>query len=981
MTAASVNLGSYFSDPDGDVLTYTATSLIRQRRRRGIGTVITITPVAAGSATVTVLATDAGGLSATQTFTVTVNPQPNSAPTAVGSIPAQTVTVGAPAATVNLGSYFSDPDGDTLTYTATSSHASMATASVSGATVSITPIAAGAAMITVTASDGSLNATQALMVTVNPQPNRTPTIVTSIPAQVLIVGNTSTMDLGSYFSDPDEDALTYAATSSDTGVAIPSVSEATVTITPVTVGTAILTIVASDPDGLSVVQTFVVTVNPQPNRAPTKVGSISAQTLTMGGDTSTVDIGSSFSDPDGDTLTYTASSSDTGVAAANLSSAAVIITPIAAGSATVTAKATDPDGLSTTQTFTVTVNQQEQSLVALGSIGSITLTAGGGDAEMNVAHHFNNLGGGAVTYATSSSDTDVATVSLSGTILSITPIAAGTATIKIIAVDSEGSSATQTISVVVNPQPNRSPVTVVSIGSVEVTDRGDAATIDLANHFSDPDGDTLTYTATSARTGMAKVSVTDSTVTITPVAEGNTTVTVKATDPDGLSATQTIAVTIEPAPNEAPTFSSPATFSMAENITTIGTVIATDIDKTDSIVGYTITDGEDQDLFRIVAATGVLHFNTAPNFEKPGSASGSNEYSLVVQVTSGKGERALTAEQTLTVTVTDVNEKPTSAKAFDPVLVIYGGKTANVNMADHFSDPDGDALTYAAKSADTSKATVSVSGSVVTIGPAGIGTATITVSASDAQELTETQTIEVTISDGANAGFSPGQLGFPFSVTFNINGEIKPLGAVVAIDTDLARITEDNTSWSVANGDTLVITVNAEGSGLDVMADVSALDTTRPYPIQFIPNGNGVYTLEMVIGTDNIASNGSKIILITTRDEIGNEKKLLLTGILDNHIYLTELLPNYPNPFNPETWIPYRLEKDMDVVLTIYDARGHVVRRFALGHQRAGNYETRDKAVYWDGTNDFGELVSAGIYFYNLSAGDYTYTRKATIAK
>ena len=515
-----------------------------------------------------------------------------------------------------------------------------------------------------------------------------------------------------------------------------------------------------------------------------------------------------------------------------------------------------------------------------------------------------------------------------------------------------------------------------------MTERGDAAEIKLENHFSDPDGDALTFTAVSSITGLVTVSVTDSTATITPVAEGTATVTVKAADPDGLSATQTIAVTILPAPNEPPTFSSPATFSVAENTTTVGTVIATDIDSSDSITGYAITDGEDQELFRIVAATGVLHFKDAPDFENPTSTSGNNEYIVMVRATGGKGERALTAEQTLTVTVTGVNEKPTAVKEFAPVLVIFGGSAENVNMAAHFSDPDGDALHYSAKSDDTTKATVSVSGSVVTIAPVGLGAATVTVTASDSGELTRTQSIDVTIGNSSDvAGFSPGQLGVPLSVIVNINGEIQNLGDVVAIDKDLARLLGEDSVWTVANGDTLVITVKAEGSGLDVTADVSALDTTRPYPIKFIPHGNGVYTAEMVISNDNIALNGLKIILVTTRDEFGNEKKVLITGVLDNQIYLTELLPNYPNPFNPETWIPYRLEEDMEVTLTIYDVNGRVVRRFELGHQRAGAYETRDKAVYWDGTNDFGDIVSAGIYFYNLSTHDYTHTRKATIVK
>ena len=421
---------------------------------------------------------------------------------------------------------------------------------------------------------------------------------------------------------------------------------------------------------------------------------------------------------------------------------------------------------------------------------------------------------------------------------------------------------------------------------------------------------------------------------------------------------------------------------MAENTTTVGTVIATDIDSSDSITGYAITDGEDKELFRIVAATGVLHFKTAPDFEKPTSNSGSNQYIVMVRATGGKGERALTAEQTLTVTVTNVNEKPTAVKEFDPVLVIFGGSAENVNMAPHFSDPDGDALQYAAKSDDTSKATVNVAGSVVTITPVGLGTATVTVSASDPKELTVTQSIAITIGNSSDAaGFGPGLSRSLISVSVNINGEIQNLGDAIPIGNNLARLTGAESDWKVANGDTLLVTLNAEESGLTVTADVSALDSTRPYPVQFIPHGNGVYTLEVVISTDNLALNGSKIILVTTRDEFGNEKKLLVTGILENQIYLTELLPNYPNPFNPETWIPYRLEEDTEVTLTIYDARGQLVRRFDLGHQRRGAYETRDRAVYWDGTNDLGEPVAAGIYFYNLSTHDYTHTRKATIVK
>ncbi|MDE0044170.1 MAG: T9SS type A sorting domain-containing protein, partial [Candidatus Poribacteria bacterium] len=93
------------------------------------------------------------------------------------------------------------------------------------------------------------------------------------------------------------------------------------------------------------------------------------------------------------------------------------------------------------------------------------------------------------------------------------------------------------------------------------------------------------------------------------------------------------------------------------------------------------------------------------------------------------------------------------------------------------------------------------------------------------------------------------------------------------------------------------------------------------------------------------------------------------------------LLPNYPNPFNPETWIPYQLSRDAEVTLTIYDANGFTVRRLDLGHQLVGYYSERGKAVHWDGRNDLGESVASGVYFYHLNAGDFSATRKMLILK
>ena len=95
----------------------------------------------------------------------------------------------------------------------------------------------------------------------------------------------------------------------------------------------------------------------------------------------------------------------------------------------------------------------------------------------------------------------------------------------------------------------------------------------------------------------------------------------------------------------------------------------------------------------------------------------------------------------------------------------------------------------------------------------------------------------------------------------------------------------------------------------------------------------------------------------------------------------TLLLPNYPNPFNPETWIPYQLATSGDVKITIYDARGIVVRRLELGYRQAGYYTNRSRAAYWDGCNGLGEHVASGLYFYHLEAEGVSLLRKMVILK
>ena len=132
-------------------------------------------------------------------------------------------------------------------------------------------------------------------------------------------------------------------------------------------------------------------------------------------------------------------------------------------------------------------------------------------------------------------------------------------------------------------------------------------------------------------------------------------------------------------------------------------------------------------------------------------------------------------------------------------------------------------------------------------------------------------------------------------------------------------------------------------------------------------------TIEAWIAQARLADDGS----IAFRQAIANLEVLLASMIPSE----TALLPNYPNPFNPETWIPYQLTAPAEVTLTIYDMNGGVVRRLAVGPQAAGLYQSRSRAAYWDGRNQRGESVASGIYFYTLKTSEFTATRKMLIRK
>ena len=101
----------------------------------------------------------------------------------------------------------------------------------------------------------------------------------------------------------------------------------------------------------------------------------------------------------------------------------------------------------------------------------------------------------------------------------------------------------------------------------------------------------------------------------------------------------------------------------------------------------------------------------------------------------------------------------------------------------------------------------------------------------------------------------------------------------------------------------------------------------------------------------------------------------------DQEVRETRLLPNYPNPFNPETWIPYQLADAADVSVKIYGVGGRLVRTISVGFKPVGYYLTRERAAYWDGRNEIGESVSSGVYFIQFLSGDFAATRRIVVVK
>ena len=717
--AATVDMSPFFSDPDGDELAYTAvTSDGALATAEVSGSVIRVTAVAKGSAMVTVTATDTEGAAATQSFGVTV---PNRIPVAVGAIAAQTVEVGQEVS-LEMGSFFTDPDGDPLAYEVATGNPAVAAAAAGDRAVTVAAVAKGSTTVTVTATDteGSA-ATQSFAVTV---PNRPPLAAGTIPARTMEAGDEATLDMASFFTDPDGDPLGYAVVVSDAAVVAASAAEGAVVLSAVAKGEAMVTVTGTDTEGLTATQAFSVTV---PNRAPVAGESVAARTIEVG-EAATVDMSPHFSDPDGDELAYTAVTSDGALATAEVSGSVIRVTAVAKGSAMVTVTATDTEGAAATQSFGVTVPNRVP--VAVGAIAAQTVEVGQ-EVSLEMGSFFTDPDGDPLAYEVATGNPAVASASAGDRAVAVAAVAKGSTTVTVTATDTEGSAATQSFAVTV---PNRPPLAAGTIPA-QTMEAGNEATLDMASFFTDPDGDPLGYAVVVSDAAVVAASAAEGAVVLTAMTKGETTVTITAADNEGLIATQAFAVTV---PNRAPVAGDPL---MAQTIE-VGEAATVDMsphfsDPEGDALGYAFTVSE--------AAVATIESTGA---QVTVTAVARGEATVTVTATDTEGLAA-----TLDFAVKVPNRVPVAMESI-AARMLYKDSVTTVEVASVFMDPDGDALAYAVASSDPAVVQATATGTTVTVAAVGKGEATVTVWASDGEGIA-TRSFAVTVPN--RAPFVPGR--------------------------------------------------------------------------------------------------------------------------------------------------------------------------------------------------------------------------------
>ena len=650
------------------------------------GTSVLLTAAATpGASVVTVTAENTEG-SATQAFAVTVKDEP---PAAVGMLDDMTLTVG-DSHDVDFADAFG---GTNLVFSVTSSVPDAATVTLSDTSVTLDAVAPGETVVTVMAENTEGSATQAFTVTVKDQP---PAAVGMLDDVTLTVGDTHDVDFTGAFSGTN---LVFSVTSSAPDAVAAALSGTSVLLAAAaTPGASVVTVTAENTEG-SATQAFAVTVKDEP---PVMIGMLDDVTLTVG-DSHDVDFADAFG---GTNLVFSVTSSVPDAATATLSDMSVLLDAVAPGETVVTVTAENTEG-TTTQAFTVTVKDEPPA--AVGMLDDVTLTVGD-THEVDIADAFSGTN---LEFSVATSAPDMASASLSGTTVTLAGMVAGNATVTVTAENSEGSAA-QTIAVTVRDQP---PVAIGSLPNVTLT-VADTDDIDVADAFG---GTALVYSVASSAPDMATASLAGTTVTLTALAAGDTTVTVTAENSEG-SATQEFSVVVE---DQVPM----AVGTLSDLTLTVGDTM--DVDIADAFTGS------------------ALVYSAMSSSEQMATADLTGTTVTVEALVAGQVTVTVTAENTagmatqvFAVTVED--QLPTTVGSLPNVALRAGGDPALVDVAGTFG---GTALVYAV-SASGDAVAATIAGAVVTVAPLVEGEATVTVTATNSAGVAR-QSFQATVTTDA----------------------------------------------------------------------------------------------------------------------------------------------------------------------------------------------------------------------------------------
>ena len=1033
-TPANRNIGSPISatDPDaGDTLTYSlggtdAGSFSIVSSSGQLQTKAALDYEKKNEYTVTVTVRDTTNASDTITVTINVtdvNEQPpNRAPTFTeGASTTRTIAENTAAGT-NIGSTVSatDADDDRLTYTL--SGTDVAAFSIVSTTGQLRTLAAldyetkSIYTVSITASDGSL--TDTITVTINVTDiDEAPVFTEGASTTRTIAENTAAgTNIGSTVSatDADDDRLTYTLSGTDVAAfSIVSTTGQLRTLAALDYETkSIYTVSITASDG-SLTDTITVTINVTDiDEAPVFTEGASTTRTVAENTAAGTNIGSAVSatDPDGDILTYTLSGTD--AAAFSIDSTTGQLRTLAAldyeTKSIYTVAITASDG-SLTDTITVTINVTDIDEAPVFTEGASTTrtvaenTAAG--TNIGSAVSATDPDGDILTYTLSG--TDAAAFSIDSTTGQLRTLAAldyETKSIYTVAITASDGSLTDTINVTINvtdidegppntitPVSDRTPqvrdaiVAATGVPANEVTEAHLAAitslNLNLKNITSLKAGDfdglnNLTVLELwGNQLSTLPLGIFDNLTQLTTLyLDSNQLSTLPSNIFAGLTELTTLWLNgnaVDPLP-------------LPVSLEAVGNgafkAVASTGAPFDIVLPLVVSNGSlTTDATTVTISTGQVESEVLIVNRTPGTSGDvSVDIGVIPGIPTNHQGYALAKSGTLPlVVISGIAEPPPSTN--NPPVFTEGASTTrtvaentaagtNIGSAVSATDADGDILTYTLGGTDAAAFSIdSTTGQLRT--QAALNAA-----------IKSVYFVTVAVSDDKIGAVSGGVHTVTISVIINVT------------DAEMPPMLDVNSDDVVDIVDLLLV---AASFGVTV-------DPTTPNPADV--NDDGVVDLtDLLLVIGGMGSTGGVAVVAAPvlseanlhywiaeakRHALGDvtfEKGIAvleqLLGAVRPTPKETLLLSNYPNPFNPETWIPYQLAKDAEVTVTISDVSGVVVRELVLGHKPAGVYHSRARAAHWDGRNAFGEKVASGVYFYIFTAGDFTATRKMIIRK